>query len=188
MATVGTMWTDPSTSGALDLGTGGVMTEAIYKGILSNIKHKFGARGFNGIYYFLNAPLAIANNAEQAIGWTLANYDDGTAQLLGTTAFMAPEAGIYYVWASLAWAAFAAGGTTRMCRFLVSRSYTVGLSSVYGAATSAFAPYTGNWLTAFVKLGAGEYVECMAFQDSGGSLTLIDGATSFGAIRVGALL
>lgn len=40
-------WTDPSTGGAIDLGTGDVLTETIYDKILSNLKHIAGASGFS---------------------------------------------------------------------------------------------------------------------------------------------
>lgn len=42
---VDTTWTDPSTGGAIDLNTGGILTETIYDKILSNIKKIGGVNG-----------------------------------------------------------------------------------------------------------------------------------------------
>lgn len=105
---VDTTWTDPSTGGAIDLGTGGILTETIYDKILSNLKRLGGTDGDSKTGLLnLSATGQIQFPASQnasADANTLDDYEEGTwTPNVGGSATYTAQAGYYCKIGQLIW-------------------------------------------------------------------------------------
>jgi hypothetical protein len=121
-----------------------------------------------GARVYRNAVQAIPNNANTAISLTTERYDDGNLWVIGSpTRLTAPSDGIYIVTAALAFDANATGVRTAWIRLN-------GATLLGGQRVAAFASFEAVLTVATIwEFTAGDYVELVAFQNSGGNLNAV---------------
>jgi hypothetical protein len=116
---------------------------------------------------------AIPNATATAVQFdTVVTDPTGLWSATTPTRLTAPVAGQYLIAASLFWQAAAAGEALLRIQKNGISADLYGVSSVPNSATNS----AGTSTTVILSLAAGDYVEAVAFQTSGGSLN-VQGAT-----------
>lgn len=138
-----------------------------------------------------SAAISVANITEQALTFNSERWDNDTihSTASNTSRLTATTAGLYAIGGTISFAASAAG-TQRAA--LISRTLAAGgsayiaiqgMSPVASATLSTTVTVQTQW-----SLGAGDYVELVAYQDSGGALNVNAGGNfspEFFMTRVG---
>lgn len=123
----------------------------------------------------LSAPQSLTNNVEVAISWNVEDFNTDFFHNNSTnpTRYTASLQGVYSFGAGLDFAANTAG--TRYMYFKVNGATNMGLSQAPGNVGQ------DTWLQLRddIQLNAGDYVELLAFQNSGGALNIINGLGTY---------
>lgn len=167
--TVATTYVSPL-SGTMDLSNGAIVSEANLDAFASDILCIAGTTGHIGAYAYNSAAIGVANNSSTALTFNSESYDtDPNGELHSTASntgrLTCRTAGKYLVAGAVEWAANATGQRNLQIRLNGSATLKtdnrMNLSGSYPCAMT---------VSVVVDLAAGDYVELMAFQDSGGAL------------------
>jgi hypothetical protein len=118
---------------------------------------------------YRSAALSLANATTIAIAWDAEEWDTDAFHDLATntTRLTAPRAGIYLVRASVYYGV-AAGGVYRLAA--ISKNGTTEYYNTNRNGTQVSVEVIGE-----VSMVAGDYIEILSYQDSGGALSLVVG-------------
>lgn len=113
---------------------------------------------------------AVANGTNVAVTLDVedVDYDNGHSTVTNTSRYTAGTAGWYFLAGVVAYVANATGD--RECRFRLNGTTFLNASDAAGAADPTAGQPTIIHATTYVFLNAGDYVELIAFQQSGGAL------------------
>lgn len=181
-----TTYTDLS---GLARSTGQTLSATFWEQLVSSAYGHWGTLGYIGAHVYNSANISISNNSNTALTFDSERFDsdpNGGIHSTGsnTSRLTCQTAGAYIVGGNVSWAANATGtrqlqirknGTT-VIAFEVRASVGAGTNTVMHVATPG--P---------VVLAATDYVELMAYQDSGGALNALvagDYSCEFGMVKV----
>lgn len=112
--------------------------------------------------------LVVANNTPTALSWTQVVSDIGLGWDPGQpTRLTAPVSGFYWISLTLEWST--SGASVRDCWFLVNGVATVAASREMGSSVGN----VRQQLVHGIQLSAGDYVEAIVAQSTGGNLTVL---------------
>ncbi len=182
---VTTSYIDPANA-ALDRTTGEVVDETRWHALMSDIRHRGARRGTTAAWAVKSAVQSISSSVFTWLTWSSVSFQ--TVGIDGYTLFdaafptrlTAPEAGIYLVTASVTFHPNVNG--SRQIRLLLDNA--VAYLAVSGQFNNATGQVDGLLATTVVRLGAGQFIEVLVYQDSGSSID-VRTESHFGMIRIG---
>ena len=145
----------------------------------------FSRLAFNGCQAYLSSNQSLNNTTETAIVFDSESWDDDTYHSTSSnqSRLTATTTGVYIVYANVQFDTDSTGD--RYIRFLKGGATEMARVSIHAAGGSLT---TNLFLAAVMELTATNYVECYAYQASGGALNVSGGefTTNFGLIYLGA--
>ncbi len=131
--------------------------------------------GAPAVRVYNSGNVSIPDSAETAVTWDTEDFDtDGSHSVSANTSRLtAPIAGTYIIMAKIGWAAHATGLRNVVIRYNGATRIDDVVDNPPGASTFRQAIITSY------HLAAGDYVECMAWQSSGGALNVERDANRF---------
>jgi hypothetical protein len=177
MATVNTTWVTPA-GATLDKATGATIDETMTDAWSSDLYHLGGTQGYIGVRATFAAAQSIANNASTALALTAEQFDhdpngsihDTSGVPVASSAVTCRTTGVYHM---TGYATFAVSGTG-------VRQLALRLNGATYLASTTVAGLSGNLTdmnvaTAYL-MTATDYVELVAYQNSGGALNVTEAA------------
>ena len=178
MATVNTSWTSPA-SATLDKATGATIDEAMMDALASNLYHLGGANGYIGCRAYTTATTSLPNATILAIAFGVEYFDHDPNGALHDTStnnsrITIRTTGVYHIGGQGVFDSNATG--YRELRFRANGVVDLLLDARTAISGSVhYCMLYGMW-----PLVAGDYLEMMAQQTSGGAL---DVSGNFGVVK-----
>lgn len=169
--TVNTTWTSPSSSPP-DLSTGDVISETAWDYILSNLNFLGGASGVYGCHVYHDANQSLTTATETTVAYNQELFDTDTMHdpASNNSRITFTTAGKYFVGANMSFDGHATG-----YRYVNLRT---GGSAIVGSITAISAGAgqgTNMNICIYISVTAAAYIECRAYQNSGGALNVVTG-------------
>ena len=138
----------------------------ITAGAINDVRQTAGATG-PGARVFHNGPLSVPNAAMTTLQFNSERYDQGVMHdPAATSRLVARVPGLYLAGGGVSWAAGGAATQIRILRI----AHTLAAGGTLTVASVAGPPATGatdQIASAVLQMAAGDYVEAIAYQDSG---------------------
>jgi len=169
--TVNTTWVSPL-SGTMDLSNGAIVNETNLDAFASDILNLGGLTGHIGARAYNSADISIPTGADTAVTLNSESYDtDPNGEIHSTASntsrMTIQTAGKYAIKGG---GLFAVNGTgQRLLKLRVNGATYIALSPTLKGDASLS---VGQQVHGVYDFAAGDYVEMMAYQDSGGALNL----------------
>jgi hypothetical protein len=189
-------WISPAEGGQLDRNTGDNLTQPIWEALLGNLLHLGGTAGYvpaaalaadvrPSCRVYNSTDWSVANSTSTAIPFNSERYDNDAIHdtVSNTTHLTAKTAGVYRITGSADFDANATGFRDLSIRLN-------GITSIASQSTNTVgvAYYTKISVSTEYVLAVNDYVELMAFQNSGGALLVKvnnNDSPEFSLVRVG---
>lgn len=184
---VDTVWTSPAASGDLDLATGEIVTEAIWDKVISDLGHLGGTTGSVSTRVYNDANISIANNSITALTFNQERFDTETLHsTVSNTSRLrcnlaGGHAGKYAIFGTVTFNAHATGYRGLYIRL----NGTTNIAAAFQTALNG--QVTAMTISTIYALAESDYVELMAYQNSGGALdvlVLANYSPEFGMVKV----